>query len=95
MLRYSLLRLLIFFGVLALLWLLGLRDREEQLILVVAAALLSMVISYFVLRRFREDYSREIAEKLERRAEAKQRKRAAQNDEAAEDAEARGDEEYR
>jgi hypothetical protein len=95
MLRYSLLRLLIFFGVLALLWLLGLRDRDEQLILVVGAALLSMVISYFVLRRFREDYSREIAQKLERRAEAKQKKRAAQNDEAAEDAEARGDEEYR
>ena len=93
MVRYSLLRLLIFFGVLALLWLLGLRDRDEQLILVVAAALISMVISYFVLRRFREDYSRQIAQRLERRAAEKQ-KRAAMSDEAAED-EATGPEEYR
>lgn len=93
MLRYSLLRLLIFFGVLALLWLLGLRERDEQIILVVAAALISMVISYFVLRRFREDYSRQIAQRLERRAEEKQ-KRAAMSDEAAED-EATGPEEYR
>lgn len=93
MLRYSLLRLLIFFGVLALLWLLGLRERDEQIVLVVAAALISMVISYFVLRRFREDYSRQIAQRLERRAEEKQ-KRAAMSDEAAED-EATGPEEYR
>jgi hypothetical protein len=96
MLRYSVLRLLIFFGVLGLLWLLGLRDPEERIILVVGAAVLSMVISFFVLRRFREDYSREIAQKLERRAAEKQRKRAAAaSDEAAEDHEARRGEEYR
>jgi hypothetical protein len=85
MLRYTLLRILIFFGVLALLWLLGLRDRDEQLILVVAAALVSMVISYFALRPFREEYSRQIAQRLEARAAAKQQRDA---DEAAEDAEA-------
>ncbi len=85
MLRYTLLRILIFFGVLALLWLLGLRDRDEQLILVVLAALVSMVISYFALRPFREEYSRQIAQRLEARAAAKQQRDA---DEAAEDAEA-------
>ena len=47
MLRYSLLRLLIFLGCVSLLWLVGLRDREELLLLVVVAALLSAVISYF------------------------------------------------
>ena len=60
MLRYSVLRLMIFFGCLVPLWLLGLRDQSEQLVLlVVGAALLSMLVSYFVLRRFREDYSRQ------------------------------------
>ena len=57
MLRYTVLRLLVFLGCLALLWLLGLRGEEDLLLLVVGAALLSAVISYFALRRFREDYS--------------------------------------
>ena len=65
MLRYSLLRLLIFLGCVSLLWLVGLRDRDELLLLVVLAALLSAVISYFGLRRFREDYSAQLAQKLE------------------------------
>ena len=86
MLRYSLLRLLIFFGVLALLWLLGLRDRDQQWMLLVLAALISMVLSYFVLARFREETTRQLQERLERRGQARQ-ERAAQSDEAAEDAE--------
>jgi mannitol-specific phosphotransferase system IIBC component len=86
MLRYSVLRLLIFFGVLCLLWLLGLRDRDEQVPLVVLSALISMVLSYFVLARFREESTRQIAAAVQRRAEAKQA-RAADSDEAAEDAE--------
>jgi Protein of unknown function (DUF4229) len=90
MLRYSLLRLLIFFGVLAALWLLGLRDQDEQLILLVLGAIISMVISFFVLKPFREDYSRQIAERVERRAQARQRARDA-SDEQAEDAELAGD----
>ena len=60
MLRYSLLRLLIFLGCVSLLWLVGLRDREELLLLVVIAALLSAVISYFGLRRFREEQTAKV-----------------------------------
>jgi membrane protein implicated in regulation of membrane protease activity len=86
MLRYSLLRLLIFFGVLSLLWLLGLRDRDEQWQLLVLSALISMVLSYFVLARFREESTQRISEAIERRAAAKQA-RSGQSDEAAEDAE--------
>ena len=72
MLRYSVLRLLIFFGVLSLLWLLGLRDQDEQWMLLVLSALISMVLSYFVLARFREESTRRLAERLQRRAEAKE-----------------------
>ena len=90
MLRYSLLRLLIFFGVLSLLWLLGLRDRDEQWQLLVLSALISMVLSYFVLARFREESTQRISEAIERRTAAKQA-RSGQSDEAAEDAEATED----
>lgn len=93
MVRYSILRLLIFFGCLGLLWLLGLRDRSEQLILLLGAALLSMAISFVVLRPYRQEYSRELAQRLERRQAAKTR---VVSDEKAEDTEADGDDaEYR
>ncbi len=85
MVRYSLLRILIFFGVMSALWLLGLRDRDEQLLLLILSALISMAISVVALRRFREDYSQQLAERLERRAQAKQR--GGRSDEQAEDAE--------
>ena len=65
MLRYSVLRLLIFFGVLSLLWLLGLRDQDQQWMLLVISALISMVLSFFVLARFREESTRRIAERLQ------------------------------
>jgi uncharacterized protein DUF4229 len=87
--RYSILRLLIFFGVMAALWLLGLRDRDEQILLLVLSALISMAISFVVLKRFRDDYSRQIAERIERRAREKQQ-RAAGSDERAEDSEDEG-----
>ena len=92
MLRYTLLRLLVFLGALALLWLLGLRGEEDLLLLVVGAALLSMVVSFFALRRFREDTSARIAERLDARAAARQARPAHTGaDEEAEDAEvARG-----
>ncbi len=88
MLRYTLLRVLVFFAALAVLWLLGLRSRDDLLLLVVGAALLSAVVSFVALRRFREDTSAQIAERLEHRAEAR-RARAAEvaGDEAVEDAE--------
>ena len=98
MLRYSVLRLLIFFGVLTLLWLLGLRDQDQQWMLLVLSALISMVLSFFVLARFREESTQRIAERLQQRAEAKQAGAPAVNgpDEAAEDAEdERGPVEYR
>jgi membrane protein implicated in regulation of membrane protease activity len=85
--RYSLLRLLIFFGVLAALWLLGLREPEEQILLLVLAAAISMLISFVVLKRFRDDYSRQINERLQQRAQAKQQRRTTHSDEQAEDAE--------
>ena len=95
MLRYSILRLLIFFGVLSLLWLLGLRDRNEQWQLLVLSALISMVLSYFLLARFREESTRQLAERVQKRTEAKQR--SIDPDAAAEDAEdeRRGPVEYR
>ena len=89
MLRYSVLRLLIFFGVLSLLWLLGLRGQDQQWMLLVLSALISMVLSFFVLARFRAESTSAIAERLQRRAEAKQAGAPAAHgeDEAAEDAE--------
>lgn len=100
MVRYTILRLLVFLGCVAALWLAGLRGEEDLLLLVAGAALLSAVISYFGLRRFREEYSAQLAEKIEKRLEAKQAKNAAAGvaatDEDAEDAEtSRGDDTFR
>ena len=92
MLRYTVLRLLVFLGCLSGLWLLGLRGEDQLLLLVVAAALLSAVISYFGLRRFREEYSAQLAERIERRSAARQATGPTRSeDEVAEDAEVRGD----
>ncbi|HPB71478.1 MAG TPA: DUF4229 domain-containing protein [Phycicoccus sp.] len=84
MLRYTLLRTLVFFGCLMVFWLVGLRGRDNLIPLVLAAALSSMIISFFALRPFRQKYSEEIAEKLQHRAERKQH---VHSDEAVEDAE--------
>ena len=92
MLRYSVLRLLIFFGVLSLLWLLGLRDQDQQWMLLVLSALISMVLSYFVLARFRVESTHKLAEAVERRTAAK---RQTGQDEQAEDAEDDGPVQYR
>jgi hypothetical protein len=91
MLRYTLLRLLVFLGCVAALWLAGLRGEEDLLLLVAGAALLSAVISYFALRRFREEYSAQLAAKIDQRAAAKQSHPAPGTDEDAEDAEVSGD----
>lgn len=88
MLRYTLLRTLIFLGSLLLLWLLGLRDRNEMMALVIGAAVLSMIVSWFALRRFRDEYSAQIAERLQRRSAQK----CPHSDEAVEDAEIGADE---
>ena len=92
MLRYTLLRLLVFLGCLAVLWLAGLRGENNVVLLVVAAALLSAVISYFGLRRFREEYSAQLAAKIEARSAAKREARSTRSaDEDAEDAEVSGE----
>lgn len=93
MVRYSLLRILLFFGCLCLLWLLGLRSREDEVWLVAGAALLSLAISFVVLRPFRNQASESIQQRLDSRREAIQRRTTATGgsrdavDEDAEDAE--------
>ena len=72
MVRYSLLRALVFFGLLALLWLVGLRSPDERVLLLLGAALLSMPVSYFALRPFREDYSAQLAARIEARRARRQ-----------------------
>ena len=83
MIRYTLLRLLIFFGCVALLWLVGLRDPNEVPWLVVGAAIASMIISAIVLRPFRT----EMIQQIEARRAAKAEAHAARpdTDEAVED----------
>lgn len=84
MVRYLILRTLIFVGCLAATWLLGLRDSNEQLLAVVIAAVASMIISAFVLKPFRQKASAAIAQRVDERVE---RKRETTIDELAEDAE--------
>ncbi|GAA4119352.1 hypothetical protein GCM10022415_19290 [Knoellia locipacati] len=86
MVRYLILRTLIFVGCLAATWLLGMRDREEQLLAVVIAAVASLVISAFVLKPFRQQASAALAERVDRRVE-RRREHTTGVDEDAEDAE--------
>lgn len=84
MIRYTLLRFLIFFGCLVLLWLIGLRDPEELPWLVVGSALLSMVVSFVLLRPMRDQLVRDLEARRVARSEA--RGRRDDTDEAVEDA---------
>lgn len=84
MARYSVLRMLIFFGFLCALWLLGLRDEGEQWWLLGLSALGSMVVSFFLLRGPRAEFSATIARHVDERAG---RSGFAATDEIAEDAE--------
>lgn len=86
MIHYTVLRLLIFAVCLFVFWLLGLRSETELPYLVIAAALTSMVISYFALRPMRERFSAQVAHRVEQRSAARQSRRG-QADESAEDAE--------
>jgi Protein of unknown function (DUF4229) len=86
MARYSVLRLMIFFGLLCALWLLGLRTW----LLLGVAALGSMVVSYFVLRGPRAQFSANIVHHLDDRAERAQQARPHEIDEHVEDSEASG-----
>ena len=88
MLRYTVLRLLIFFGCLLFFWLVGL--RTDQILLLLVSAATSVLLSFFLLRSQRDRFSAQIADRLEKRQEAKRQAleaRALDTDEAAEDAE--------
>jgi len=85
MVRYLILRTMVFIGCLSLVWLLGLRNGEDQVLAVIIAALASLVISAVVLKPFRERASADIATRVDRRLEHK--RGGAGSDEAAEDAE--------
>ena len=84
--RYTVLRLLVFLGCLVLLWLVGLRGQDQLILLVFGAAVLSAVISWFVLREPRAQMSETIAHKID----ARRVRRGA--DEELEDAAADADE---
>ena len=85
MARYSVLRLLIFFGFLCALWLLGLRDESQRWWLLGISALGSMILSYFVLQGPRAEFSAKIARHAAERA---RRSGQVPPNEIAEDAEA-------
>ncbi len=68
MARYTVLRLLIFFGFLCALWLLGLREASQQWWLLGISALGSMLVSYFVLQGPRAQFSASIARRIDERA---------------------------
>jgi hypothetical protein len=88
MARYTVLRLLIFFGLLCALWLLGLRDASQRWWLLGLSALGSMVVSYFVLQGPRAQFSASIARRVDERARRAGQARSDDRDEIAEDAEA-------
>ena len=85
MARYSVLRLLIFFGFLCALWLLGLRDPSQRWWLLIGSALGSAVVSYFVLLGPRAQLSAKIAHRVDERA---RRLEQSHKDEMDEDVEA-------
>lgn len=85
MLRYTVYRLMIFFGALLAFWLAGLRGPDQQILLLLLSAAASVVLSFFLLRRQREQFAEWIAARVEQRAET--RRQVAGADEDAEDAE--------
>ena len=80
MARYSVLRLMMFFGFLFALWLLGLRGAW----LLGISALGSMVVSYFVLQGPRAQFSASIARRIDERAGRAERARPDEIDEDTE-----------
>lgn len=84
MVRYSLLRILIFFGFVFLFWLIGLRDNT--LLLLGSSAIASAAASYILLRGMRDEITAKLLERHEAKLEAKQAPDPA-SDEAVEDAE--------
>jgi hypothetical protein len=88
MARYTVLRLMIFFGLLCALWLLGLRDVSQRWWLLGLSALGSVVVSYFVLQGPRAQFSASIARRVDERARRAEQAGTDRTDEIAEDSEA-------
>jgi len=86
--RYSLLRILIFFGFVFLFWLIGL--RTNPVLLIGASAIASAAASYILLRGMRDEITAKLVERHEARAEGRQLQPDPASDEAAEDAEDAG-----
>jgi len=84
MVRYSLLRILIFFGFLFLFWLIGLRNNP--VLLLGASAIASAAASYLLLRGMRDEITAKLVDRHEAKLVAKQQVDPA-SDEFAEDAE--------
>ena len=84
MVRYSLLRILIFFGFLFLFWLIGLRNNP--VLLLGASAIASAAASYILLRGMRDEITAKLVERHEAKLEAKHAVDPT-SDEFAEDAE--------
>lgn len=74
MVRYTLLRLLIFFGFVLFFWLIGLRDSSEtgRLMLIGAAVIASAATSYVLLRGMRDEMTAKLVARHEERLRAKQ-----------------------
>ena len=87
MARYSVLRLMIFFGFLCALWLLGVRDESQRWLLLGGSALGSMAVSYFVLKGPRAQFSAALARHVDERARRAETAGTNKIDEIAEDAE--------
>ena len=84
MARYSVLRLMIFFGLVCALSLLGLHSW----LLLVVSALGSMAVSYFVLKGPRAQFSASIANRVDARARRVELAHSQDTDEDVEDAKA-------
>lgn len=76
-LRYSALRLLVFFGVLCALYLAGMRG----FLLLIVAALVSTLVSFFALARFRDETAQVVQQKVDARAARARELREAEDDE--------------
>ena len=67
--RYSLLRIMLLFGCMLVLWLVGawLPALRNPVCLLIATAIASVTLSYFVLRAPREELARQLAQRVEAR----------------------------
>lgn len=85
MLKFTVLRLGIFFVCLGLLWLVGLRSPDQLFLLLLLAAVISMVISFFALKGPRDELSEKIDARVNRAIARRQA--TVSEDEQAEDKE--------